>query len=451
MRDCGRLALVRRIVVENPSRPADPARRPAVDARGGVLGAGDAGSVLDDAQVRTLVAAHAASLGLRGGRLLVLVPDGTRSAPLPLLVSALRDAFADAAQLDLLVALGTHPPMSEAQLERLVGLPRSAWGSMRVLNHDWHLPETFASLGTITADEVDEISGGMLRRDVDVRVNRAVLDHDHVLVCGPVFPHEVVGFSGGTKYFFPGISGPEVIDVSHWLGALITAHDIIGSLGTTPVRALIDRAASMLPVPTSALSFVVAPGSTDLHALFAGDVRASWAAAAGVSAQAHVRYVAAPFSTVVSVVPPMYGDLWVAAKAMYKVEPVVADGGEVIVYAPHLSELSVVHGDLLREIGYHTRDYFLAHWERFCHVPLSVLSHSTHLRGPGSYDAATGVERPRIRVTLASQLAREECEALGLGYRDPTTVDPETYAGRERDGVLLVRRAGEQLYRVRGA
>ncbi len=412
-------------------------------------GYGDVAGQLDEAAVRAVVAEHAASLDLGGRRLLVLIPDGTRSAPIPLLVSALRDAFADAAQLDLLVALGTHPPMAEPALERLVGLPRTRWGAMRVLNHEWSRPDTFAHLGTVTADEVAAISGGLLRQAVDVRVNRAVLEHDHVLVCGPVFPHEVVGFSGGNKYFFPGVSGPEVIDVSHWLGALLTSYDIIGTLGTTPVRALIDAAAALVPTPRSALSFVVAAGSDALHALYAGPVEASWAAAAEVSARVHVRYVDAPFHTVLSVVPPMYDELWVAAKAMYKVEPVVADGGEVIVYAPHLTELSVAHGDHLRRVGYRTRDYFLAQWDRFRDVPWGVLAHSTHLRGAGSYDAAAGQDRPRIRVSLASGLSRQECEAVGLGYRDPASIDVAGFAGREHEGVLLVGRAGEQLYRLR--
>jgi hypothetical protein len=66
------------------------------------------------------------------------------------------------------------------------------------------------------------------------------------LVVGPVFPHEVVGFSGGNKYFFPGISSQEVINVSHWLGTLMTSAEIIGTRGITPVRAMIDEAVSLV-------------------------------------------------------------------------------------------------------------------------------------------------------------------------------------------------------------
>jgi len=149
--------------------------------------------------------------------------------------------------------------------------------------------------------------------------------------------------------------------------------------------------------------------------------------------------------------PEMYDDLWTAAKGMYKMEPAIADGGEVVIYAPHITEVSYTHGRLIDEIGYHVRDYFVKQWDRFKDYPWGVLAHSTHLRGVGSYDVSTGIERPRIRVTLSTGIPRERCERIGLGYLDPTTVDPEEWAGREEEGILLVRRAGERLYRVKTA
>ncbi len=415
-----------------------------------VLGRGDPGCYLSGDEVRHTVREHAEALALDGARLLVLVPDATRTAPLPMLYDAVRRAFGPhTAALDLLVALGTHPPMTEAAIDRLLGCTRDQRGASRVFNHRWDSDEHLLRLGTISAAEMSELSGGRLRQPLEVRVNRLVTDYDHVLVCGPVFPHEVVGFSGGNKYFFPGISAPEVIDASHWLGALITSYEIIGTLGTTPVRALIDRAAAMIPTPRSALSFVVSASDTRLHGLYAGPVERSWAAAAELSRQVHVRYVERPFHTVLSVIPEMYDELWVAAKGMYKVEPVVADGGEVILYAPHLREVSVAHAEALRRVGYHSRDWFLSRWEDVRDVPWSVLAHSTHLAGAGTYDAATEQEQRRVRVTLATAIPPEECAALGLGYRTPSSVRPEEYAGREREGVLLVPKAGEQLYRLR--
>jgi nickel-dependent lactate racemase len=259
-----------------------------------------------------------------------------------------------------------------------------------------------------------------------------------------VFPHEVAGFSGGNKYFVPGVAGPEIINVTHWLGALLTSRGIIG-VADTAVRRLIDRAASFIPTPRLCVALVMHGRS--LHGLFVGAMEDAWRAATSLSAELDIVEVDRPFERVLSVVPEMYDDLWTAAKGMYKTDPAVSDGGEVVIYAPHIDEVSYVHGAYIDEVGYHVRDYFLAQWESFRHLPWGVLAHSTHLRGDGTDEA--GVERPRIRVTLATGISRERCRRIGLGYLDPATVDPEEWAGREHEGVLLVRRAGEILYRVK--
>jgi nickel-dependent lactate racemase len=319
-------------------------------------------------------------------------------------------------------------------------------GSSRIFNHRGSEPGELVQLGTIPAAEIAAITGGLLAEDLPVRLNRLVLEYDALLVCGPVFPHEVVGFSGGNKYFFPGIAGPEVINLTHWLGALISSFEVIGA-GYTPVRAVIDRAASFINRPKRCLAAVVA--RSGLAGLFFGEPHEAWQAAAALSAELHVLWVEKPFHRVLSVMPTMYEDLWTAAKGMYKVEPAVADGGEVVIYAPHLTEVSFTHGPAIEAIGYHCRDYFLAQWERFKDVPGGVLAHSTHLKGLGGYDASTGVETPRVRVTLATGMSEERCHHLNLGYLDPAQVNVKAWMGREDEGVLVVPRAGELLYRVR--
>jgi nickel-dependent lactate racemase len=120
--------------------------------------------------------------------------------------------------------------------------------------------------------------------DVPVLLNRAVVEHDVALVVGPVLPHEVVGMSGGNKYFFPGVAGQAIIDVSHWLGALITSAEIIGTTGITPVRALINEGAALVPARKLAFCVVGASGSLDLHSVSFGDTLAAWANAAEVCA-----------------------------------------------------------------------------------------------------------------------------------------------------------------------
>ena len=413
---------------------------------GALVGRGVESGFLTVEEVRSIAREALARLPLDGRRVLVLIPDGTRTMPMPLLFGVLDEALGRrAAALDFLVALGTHPPMSDAQLSGLVGRPvvDGRAGDRRVVNHRWDDPASFATLGTIPAREIERLTGGRLSRDVTVALNKLPLEYDHVIVCGPVFPHEVVGFSGGTKYLFPGIAGPEIIHFTHWLGALITSYEVIGTKAT-PVRAVIDRAARLLERPLSLLAPVVTHEGT--AGLYCGPVHEAWSAAADLSSRRHVVWLPKPVRRVLSVMPAMYDDLWVAAKGMYKMEPAVADGGEVVIYAPHVRAVSHTHGRAIEAIGYHCKDYFLKQWDRFKDVPGGILAHSTHLKGLGTYDPATGVEAPRIRVTLATGIPREECARIALGYLDPVSIDVADW--KKDPDTLVVPRAGEMLYRV---
>jgi lactate racemase len=262
-------------------------------------------------------------------------------------------------------------------------------------------------------------------------------------VVGPVFPHEVVGFSGGNKYFFPGIAGEDIVNLFHWLGALIT-NPVINGVKETPVRAVIDRAAAL--VEKEKWAFCLNVMDSACQGLFFGSPEEAWSAAADVALQSHIIYKHHPYHSVLSMAPLMYDDIWVAGKCMYKLEMVVADGGELIIYGPHVREISYTHGDRIRRIGYHTRDYFLAQMERFADVPGAIMAHSTHVRGIGTFE--NDVERPRIRVTLATGIPKEECLSVNLGYRDPASIEPEDWRDRETDGVLLAPHAGEMLYRL---
>jgi len=420
-----------------------------------VSGAGARTRAMTEAEIRALLAEPLDAADLAGRRVLVIIPDSTRTAPIALMSAILSEILeAKVEALDYLVALGTHPAMDDAALSQLLGreVKGGRAGDSRVFNHRWDLPETFVTLGTISASEVAAATGGRLEMNVPVRLNRLVAEpdgdspYDRIIVCGPVFPHEVAGFSGGNKYFVPGVAGPEVIDVTHWVGALLTSRGIIG-VRDTPVRRLIDRAASFVPTTPSLLIALVMHGQA-LQGVFVGDMEEAWRAATELSAELDIIVVERPFKRVLSVMPEMYDDLWTGAKGMYKLEPAIADGGEVVIYAPHITEVSYVHGHHLDEVGYHVRDYFLAQWDRFKHIPWGVLAHSTHLRGDGTF--VDGVEKPRIRVTLATGIPKERCERIGLGYMDPDSVVFSEWEGREDEDILLVPRAGEKLYRVKG-
>ncbi len=404
---------------------------------------------LTEAEVRRLLRKAMAPLPLAGKRVLAIIPDSTRTAPIPLLYRLLDEVLGGrVAALDYLVALGTHQPMDDAALSLLLGteVRDGRAGAHRVFNHRWERPETFVTAGVLPAGQVHQLSGGRLALDVPVRLNRLLWAYDHLLVCGPIFPHEVVGFSGGNKYFIPGVAGREIINVTHWLGALLTSRAIIG-IPDTPVRRMIDEAAALIPTPRTCLAMVM--HGEALHGLYIGPMKEAWQAATALSAKLDIVYVDKPFRRVLSIVPEMYDDLWTGAKGMYKLEPAIADGGEVVIYAPHIREISYTHGAIIAKVGYHVRDYFVKQWNAFKDYPWGVLAHSTHLRGDGWYDAARGVEHPRIQVTLATRIPRQVCEQIGLGYLDPDMIDLDAWRGREAEGIVVIERAGEVLYRLR--
>ncbi len=407
------------------------------------------GGVVSEQEVSGVISHALPAAELAGKRILLVIPDATRTAPVGMVFKLIHGQLRErVAALDILVALGTHQPMSEeaicGRLEITLEERRGEYAGIGFFNHAWDDPEELCRVGEIPAGEIEVLSGGLFSQDVVVEVNRRVFEYDLVVLLGPVFPHEVVGFSGGNKYLFPGVSGPEVLNFFHWLGAVVTTPKIIGNQ-RTPVRRVIDRAASMVGVAKVGLSMVVDP-SGGLGGFIGGGVESAWEAAVEVSRRLHIAVKDRAFHTILSCAPAMYDELWTGGKCMYKLEPVLADGGELIIYAPHIREVSVTHGRWLDEVGYHCRDYFVKQWDRFKGYPWGVLAHSVHVHGLGSYEG--GVERARARVVLATGISEERCRRLNLGYRDPATIDPASFAGREEEGVLYVPKAGEMLYQL---
>ena len=181
--------------------------------------------------------------------------------------------------------------------------------------------------------------------------------------------------------------------------------------------------------------------------LYIGSPEEAWEAAADLSEQVHIIYKTHSFIKVLSRAPEMYDDIWTAGKCMYKLEPVVADGGELIIYAPHIKEVSATHGRIIEKIGYHVRDYFHLQKDRFKDIPGGVMAHSTHVKGIGSY--INGIERPRIKVTLATQISEETCNKINLGYCRPDTININDWQNKEDQGILYVPKAGEILHRIK--
>ena len=411
-----------------------------------------AGGALTADEANAVIHAAAPLTEFRGKRVVVIIPDGTRTAPIGTMFKALHAHLAPVVQkFDVMVALGTHPPMTDEAINARVEITAEEragiYRGVEFINHEWDIPAALRDLGSIPAEEIRALSGGLFAMDVPVHINRRLFDYDRIIICGPVFPHEVVGFSGGNKYLFPGVAGPGILNFFHWLGAVVTNPMIIGNKWT-PVRKVVDRAGAMVELPKLCFCLVVGDGGK-FSGIFAGTPEQAWDDASELSKELHITYKDRAFKTVLSCAPAMYDELWVAGKCMYKLEPVIADGGELIIYAPHLHEVSVTHGDSIRRIGYHCRDYFLKQWDKFKHEPWGTLAHSTHVKGIGTYDEKTGIETARVKVTLATGLSEAQCHEINLGYRDWRTIDPKDFANREDKGILYVPKAGERLYHLR--
>lgn len=424
---------------------------PAAELLAKTASVGRPDEALTAQEAREFIVEAFADAPVTGKTVLAIIPDGTRTAPIDLIYDALHEAIGTRARrLDYLIALGTHQPMSPDAIARLTGMSESDRAlrtpNTHVFNHAWDDPAALTLAGVISESEMRELTGGLVVRETPVRINRKALEYDHILIIGPVFPHEVAGFSGGAKYLFPGVSGAEIIDSSHWLGALSTSYATIG-VKDTPVRRVLHHAAGFITRQKPVTCLKLAMKGSALHGLYTGDHLTAWSNAADLSAQVNIRWHSHAYHSVLSQPSTKYDDLWTAAKAMYKTEPVVADGGEIIIHAPHLKEISVTHGHLIKQVGYHVRDWFLSDWERYEDIAWTTLAHSTHVKGTGYMK--DGVEYPRIKVTLATGIPEEVCRQVNLGYRDPASINPDQWRDREDEGYLLVENAGENLYRIK--
>jgi len=405
-------------------------------------------SSVDFIQAREAVGEFFSKNDRAGKRILLIIPDNTRSGPIGEIFKIIYEFLGPKAKaVDCLVALGTHQPMSEEQIcTRLSMTPderKNKYSKVKFFNHEWEKPQTFTSIGKISADEIEQISDGLFAEEVDVAINKLLFEYDEFFILGPVFPHEVVGFSGGHKYIFPGIAGDDIIHFFHWLGGVVT-NPVINGNKWTPTRKVVEKAAAFVNIPHKLFAIVAL--NNELKGIFAGDTLQAWEKAADLSEQVHITYKDKSYTTILGICPEMYDDIWTAGKVMYKLEPVLADGATLIIYAPHITEISYTHGKWLDKIGYHTRDYFLKRMDQFAGIPRGVIAHSTHVKGIGTY--IDGVEKPRVNVVLATSISKERCEKVNLDYLNPNDINIADYENREDEGILVVQHAGEVLHRL---
>jgi len=386
----------------------------------------------------------------RGERVLAIIPDKTRDdnthVLFPIADKFLRER--GVACFDALVAQGTHPPMTRAQKIAKIGSDSFAG---QIFDHCWDSADEIVTLGELSADKASALTGGLIDYSVPVTINRLLAPgaYDTVLVFGATVPHEVAGFAGGAKYFFPGVAGPELTHTTHWLGALAGIENTIGQVDT-PTRMLIEAAADLIRARTISLNTVVSRGEDGelvTYALFAGDIREAFRRAAAVSREVHIRYTGRKYKRVIALLDPHYDELWVGGKASYKLGAIVEDGGELIIFAPHLTKLSETHGALIEKYGYAplevVRDMLGASQE--LRENLCIAAHLAHVAYAGRVDAGGNVV-PRYRITMATGIDEETCTRVNLGYVDHRRFDPAAFAS-DAD-TLIVKDAGRDLYKV---
>jgi nickel-dependent lactate racemase len=390
-----------------------------------------------------------------GARVLAIVPDKTRDdntdVLFPFAAEILKARGAE--QFDALVAQGTHMPMTEEEKRVKVGLGEGASLPLlgRIFDHQWNDPAELVDLGELSAERVSELTGGLINDAVKVNLNRLLAPgvYDTVLIFGATVPHEVAGFAGGAKYFFPGVAGPNLTHATHWLGALASIENIIGRV-ETPTRHMIEAAADLVPARVISLNTVVTRGDDErlrTHALFCGDFREAFRRAAEVSRQVHIKYTGRKYKRVVALLDEHYDELWVGGKASYKLGGIIEEGGELIIYAPHLHAISETHGLLIEKYGYAPIDRVreMVALSTELRSNLAVAAHLAHVSYAGSRDES-GKVVPRYKITMASALDEATCRRVNLGYMDHREFRREDY-DKDPD-TLVVERAGRDLYLV---
>ncbi len=425
----------------------------AKSAEAQVVGQGSATTPLPDSDLRKIVEQALESVP-NGVRVLAIVPDKTRDDNTHLLFPMASQILAarKVAKLDVLIAQGTHAPMNDAQKRAKIGAGALETPNLgTIFDHAWDKPESLVTLGELSSERIAQLTGGLMHDAVPVQLNSLLAPgvYDLVLVFGATMPHEVAGFAGGAKYFFPGVAGPELTHMTHWLGAMAQIENVIGRV-ETPTRRVIEAAAEFVPSPVIALISVSTREKSGLltYALFAGDIRKALRRAAEISRKIHIKYTGRKYRRIIALLDTHYDEMWVGGKASYKLGGIIEQGGELIIYAPHLNQISATHGKLIEKYGYAPLEAVreMVEGSPELRANLAIAAHLAHVAYSGSRDAEGRVV-PRFRIVLASAVPEDVCRRVNLGYMDPRRFNLADY---EKDpDTKIVEDAGRDLYLVR--
>jgi len=391
-------------------------------------------------------------------KILIIHPDYTRvdftDKIVPTITGELRDSGTVA--IDFLNAGGTHRKMSEGEFLSKLGL-KGKDNRIRFYNHQYDDLASLVTIGSIESDLVKEKTDGRLTEPIPITINKLIFDnYDLIIAISGTVPHEASGYSGGLKIFFPGISGPEVIDLFHWAAVLVGLPVIIGSVNNN-ARDIINQGSYHIfkKIRTRVYSFNMVNTEKENGVLPVGlyvdqdfeGFKRTYQAASSTSSKVHVEYINEPLKQVVQEIPQCYDEIWTAAKGSYKLQKpgVMAKGGEIIIYAPHIKYFhsnEEMNREMLK-IGYHCKDNICVYLESNTGVCRNVAAHVINLAGPGTFDRSTGKEELHFKVTLATGIPEAVCKSVGLGYRDPKSIKKEDF---NRPGRLWIKEGGKYLY-----
>ncbi len=351
-------------------------------------------------------------LGVRN-KVLVVPPDCTRFHSRAGELTKYIYQYYKASLKDILPALGTHSPMTEAQIDEMFkGVPKSLF---RV--HDWR--NDVVTVGTVPGEFVSEITDGALNYSWPAQLNRLVFSggHDLILSVGQVVPHEVIGMANYNKNLFIGTGGPEGINKSHFIGAVYGMERIMGK-ADNPVRSLLNYASENFTrnLPIVYIHTVIGrneEGKLVVRGLFIGDDIEVFRLAADLSLKVNFNVLEKPLKKVVVYLDPAeYKSTWLGNKSIYRTRMAMADKGELIVLAPGLKEFGEDKeiDRLIRKYGYRGTPATLKSLKENedLNKNLSAAAHLIH-----------GSSEGRFSITYCpGYLTREEIESVNFKYHD---------------------------------
>ena len=346
-------------------------------------------------------------------KVLAVPPDITRAHSLAGPITEMAWEYFGDNMTDILPALGTHAPMTPAEIKKMYGAtPASLF---RI--HNWRTD--VVTLGEVPGNYVQEVSEGRVSYAWPAQVNRLLVEggHDLVLSIGQVVPHEVIGMANHNKNIFVGTGGPEGINKSHFLGAAFGMERIMGR-AKSPVRDVLNYASRAFGAGLPIVYVLTVVGRNAMgmlvpRGLYIGDDNDCFEKAAALSLQVNFEMVPEPLDKVVVYLDPEeFKSTWLGNKSIYRTRMAIADNGELVVLAPGLKEFGEDReiDRLIRKYGYRTTPEildFVANNEDLRNN-LSAAAHLIH-----------GSTEQRFSVTYCpGNLSREEIESVNYRYAD---------------------------------